>query len=62
MSRGAHNFKPTDVTKAIEAAVKAGLSVARVEIDGAGKIVVFAGKPDDDKGDEESSADLRRLL
>jgi hypothetical protein len=45
MSRGAHKFKQADVTKAIKGAVNAGLSVKRVEIEG-GKIVVFAGRPD----------------
>jgi hypothetical protein len=46
MSRGAHKFKQGDVTKAIKGAVNAGLSVKRVEIEG-GKIIVFAGRPDD---------------
>jgi hypothetical protein len=46
MSRGAHTFKQCDVTKAIKGAVNAGLVVKRVEIED-GKIVVFAGRPDD---------------
>jgi hypothetical protein len=41
MSRGNHTFRQGDVTKALNA----GLEVRRVEIE-AGKIVVFAGKPD----------------
>jgi hypothetical protein len=45
MSRGAHTFKQGDVTKAIKGAVNAGLAVKRVEIE-AGKIVVFAARPD----------------
>jgi len=46
MSRGAHKFKQGDVTKAIKGAVNAGLAVKRFEIDRDGKIVVFAGRPD----------------
>jgi hypothetical protein len=46
MSRGAQTFKQGDVTKAVKGAVNAGLEVQRVEIDQAGKIVVFAGKVD----------------
>jgi hypothetical protein len=50
MSRGAQAFKQNDVTKACKGAVRAGLDVQRVEIDRAtGKIVVYAGKPDEPK-------------
>jgi hypothetical protein len=42
MSRSAHSFKQTDVTKAIKGAVKAGFKVGRFEIE-EGKIVIFAG-------------------
>jgi hypothetical protein len=47
MSRAPQTFKQNDVTKACKGAVRAGLMVQRVEIDQAGKIVVFAGKPAD---------------
>jgi hypothetical protein len=46
MSRGAHKLKQGGVTKAIKGAVNAGLSVKRIEIQ-EGKIIVFAGRPDD---------------
>ena len=46
MSRGLHKFKQGDVTKALKGAVNAGLSVARVEIDREGRIVVITGRPD----------------
>ena len=46
MSRGAHKLKQGDITKAIKGAANAGLSVKRVEIQD-GKIIVFAGRPDD---------------
>jgi hypothetical protein len=42
MSRGPHNFKQADVTKAIKAVVKAGVRGCRVEIVG-GKIVICVG-------------------
>jgi hypothetical protein len=46
MSRSAQTFKQADVTKAVKGVVNGGLEVQRVEIDQAGKIVVFAGKVD----------------
>jgi hypothetical protein len=45
MSRGSQNFRQSDLTKAIKGAVNGGLKVERVEIDSAGKIVVFASQP-----------------
>jgi hypothetical protein len=64
MSRGPWTFKPTNITKAIKAAVKAGLTVGRVEIAPDGKIIVIAGTPGQEQNSEieETSADLRRLL
>ncbi|MET4847183.1 hypothetical protein [Bradyrhizobium japonicum] len=44
MSRGAQTFKQGDVTKALKGAVKAGLSVQRVEIDKDGKIILITGE------------------
>jgi hypothetical protein len=42
MSRSAHTIKQSDITKAAKGAVKAGLSVQRIEIDiRTGNIVVF---------------------
>ena len=40
MSRCQQTFKQRDVTKAIKAAVKAGIAVERVEIDKNGKIII----------------------
>jgi hypothetical protein len=47
MSRGQQTFKQRDVTKAIKAAVKAGIAVERVEIDKSGKIVIVTVKAED---------------
>ena len=45
MSRGPLPFRQTDVARAIKGAVAAGLTVQRVEVDKAGKIVVVVGSP-----------------
>lgn len=44
MSRRAQTFKQGDITKALKAAVAAGLAVKRVEVDRDGRIVVVAGR------------------
>src|SRR4029077_14171547 len=45
VSRGPLPFRQTDVARAIKGAVAAGLTVQRVEVDKAGKIVVVVGSP-----------------
>ena len=45
MSRGPLPFRQTDVARASKGAVAAGLTVQRVEVDKAGKIVVVVGEP-----------------
>jgi hypothetical protein len=63
MSRSATIFKQGDVTRAIKAAVKAGVKDWRVEIDREGKIVVIAAAPTSAPDtDNETSADIRKLL
>jgi hypothetical protein len=44
MSKGMQIFKQTDLLRAIRTSQKAGLSIARVEIDRDGKIVVVTGE------------------
>jgi hypothetical protein len=44
MSRGPHNFKQTDVTKAIKAVEKAGVKVCRVELV-KDRVIIIAGEP-----------------
>jgi hypothetical protein len=42
MSRGASTFRRQDVTRAVKAVAAAGVGIARVEIDKAGKITIIA--------------------
>jgi hypothetical protein len=44
MSRAVQTFRQRDITKAIKGVVKGGLQVERVEVDSAGKIVIFTDK------------------
>ena len=44
MSKGMQIFKETDLRRAIRAFQKAGLSIARAEIDRDGKIIVVVGE------------------
>ena len=54
MSRGVQSFKQRDVTKAIKAAVKSGISGWRVELV-EGKIIIRAsGERDDPVADERA--------
>jgi hypothetical protein len=43
MARGPLNFRQRDVTAAVKAVKKAGENVARVEVDGEGKIIIYVG-------------------
>jgi hypothetical protein len=46
MGHGPSSFKKADVTRAVSAVRKAGIEVARIEVDTkAGKVVIIAGKP-----------------
>lgn len=45
MSRRQLTFRQNDVARAIKGAVAGGLTVQRVEVDKAGKIVVIVGEP-----------------
>ncbi|MET4788281.1 hypothetical protein ABIF64_000459 [Bradyrhizobium japonicum] len=57
MSRATQRFRQTDVTKAVKAAMAAGLAVARVEVSPEGSIIVIAGPTEP----EQSSAFLTPL-
>jgi len=49
LHRRQRSFKQADITRAANATARAGLAVARVEVDPAtGKISVIVGKPDNE--------------
>jgi hypothetical protein len=45
MARAPSTFRQQDVTRAVKAVTAAGVDVARVEIDKAGKITIIAATP-----------------
>jgi hypothetical protein len=59
MKRAPSAFRQQDVTRAVKAVVAAGVEIARVEIDKAGKIVIVTGKALETAG---SQNDLDREL
>jgi hypothetical protein len=52
MSRGQQTFRQSDLTKALRATAKAGIAIARVEIDKTGKIVVVTATPENADGEK----------
>jgi hypothetical protein len=60
MSRGVYSFKEKDLSRAIRATIKAGVSGWRIEI-ADGKIIVVDAAPAS-APDTETSADVRKLL
>jgi len=58
MSKGPHTFKRRDVTRAIKAALAAGVQVAKAEIDPhTGKIILVFGDPEKSKAAEPGTWD-----
>jgi hypothetical protein len=58
MTRRPATFRQCDVTKAVKAVAAAGVGIARIEIDKAGKITIIAAtapmiRPQDDNLDTE---------
>lgn len=51
MARSRATFRQQDVTRALRGAAAAGVNIARVEIDKAGKIVIVTGTAPDARGD-----------
>jgi hypothetical protein len=58
MSRGTARFQAADVARALRGAAAANKSVARIEIDREGRIVVVLGKPSSDHGTEVNEWDV----
>ena len=62
MARGPLSFKQADITRATKAVIAAGVKVARVEVDKAGKIIIIAGEggsPADDLDAELADFEAR---
>jgi hypothetical protein len=64
MPKGLQIFKQTDLLRAIRTSQEAGLSIARVEIDRDGKIVVVVGEsrqesPGNDNGEQSWDAAVK---
>jgi Tfp pilus assembly PilM family ATPase len=55
MPKGPCTFRKSDVKRAIEAAESAGMKVARVEVDAAGKISLIPGNVAEAAGAEEGN-------
>jgi len=50
--RRAFAFRQSDISRAIKGAQAAGISVKRIEIDPAGKIVIMSGGPEENAGQD----------
>ena len=57
MSRGPQTFRQRDLTRAVRAVTAAGMSVAKVEVDKAGRIVVVVGETNKTKPDKHNEWD-----
>ena len=59
MTRAPSTFRQQDVTRAVKAVVAAGVGIARVEIDKAGKITIIAlsAEPNGKGGEEVNEWD-----
>ncbi len=55
MARGPSTFRQRDLTAAVKAVVAAGQSVARVEVDKTGKIVVIMSTPQAPANDNDTA-------
>jgi hypothetical protein len=61
MARAPSTFRQQDVTRAVKAVAAAGISIARVEIDKAGKIAVITGEPPDRTGEPKEANEWDRI-
>jgi len=61
MARAPSTFRQQDVTRAVKAVAAAGVHIARVEIDRAGKIVIIAADPTDQPGEKTEANEWDRI-
>jgi hypothetical protein len=60
MTRRPSTFRQQDVTRAVKAVSAAGVHIARVEIDKAGKIVIITANGDDQLGKRQEANEWDR--
>ena len=61
MARAPCTFRQADVTRAVKAVAAAGVHIARVEIDRAGKIVIIAAEATEQSGDTTEANEWDRV-
>jgi hypothetical protein len=61
MARAPSTFRQADVTKAVKAVTAAGVHIARIEIDKAGKIVIITAEAVDRLGESTEVNEWDRL-
>jgi hypothetical protein len=61
MARAPSTFRQHDVTRAIRAAAAAGVHIARIEIDKAGKIVIIAVDANGQPGESAEANEWDRV-
>jgi hypothetical protein len=61
MARTPSTFRQQDVTKAVKAVAAAGVHIARIEIDKAGKIVIITGGTTEQLGENTEANEWDRV-
>ena len=61
MARAPSTFRQADVTRAVKAVTAAGVHIARIEIDKAGKIVIIAGDANGQPGESTEGNEWDRV-
>lgn len=61
MARAPSTFRQQDVTRAVKAVAAAGVHIARVEIDKAGKIIIISADATDQPGESTEANEWDRV-
>jgi len=61
MARARCTIRQTDVTRTVKAVAAAGVHIARVEIDSAGKIVIIAAEATEQSGETTEANEWDRV-
>jgi len=61
MARAPSTFRQADITKAVKAVRSAGVDIARIEIDKAGKIVIIAADANGQPGESTEGNEWDRV-